>query len=324
MSAKLIPYSEVAKHNTPEDCWVIIHGKVYNLTPFLEDHPAGPKPITLQAGKDGTKAFDPFHPPDIIDRLGQQHLFVGNVDPATVPKEKEEKVEEKVEEKKGWQKPPLEHMLNTFDFEYVASKVMGKQGWDYYSSGGDDEITLRENHLAFHRLWFRPRVLVDVSKIDMRTKIMGYDSSFPLYITAAALGKLAHPEGEVVLTRAAHSQDIIQMCPTLASCSLDEMFAAAKPGQVQFFQLYVNSDRKITAEIVKKAERLGCKALAITVDAPQLGRREKDMRNKFTLTTANVQKEDDKKRQSGSISRNCQSYFVLYRSFPELGRYQMV
>jgi len=178
---------------------------------------------------------------------------------------------------------------------------MNKQGWDYYSSGGDDEITLRENHLAFHRLWFRPRVLVDVGKIDMRTKILGHECSFPLYITAAALGKLAHPDGELNLTRAAYNEGVIQMVPTLASCSLDEMFGAAKPGQVQFYQLYVNSDRKITADLVRKAEKMGCKALAITVDAPQLGRREKDMRNKFTLTASHVMKEDDKK---GKVDRS--------------------
>jgi len=295
----LIPFSEVAKHNTPEDCWVIIHGKVYNLTPFLDQHPAGSKVITVQAGKDATKAFDPFHPPDIIDRLGQQHLLVGNVDPATLPKD--EKTEERpTEVKNEWEKPPLDHMLNVFDFEYVASKVMGKQGWAYYSSGGDDEITLRENHLAFHRLWFRPRVLVDVSKIDMKTTIMGHSSSFPLYITAAALGKLAHPDGECCLTRAAYSEGIIQMVPTLASFSIEEIFGAAKPGQNQFFQLYVNSDRKVTADLVRKAESLGCKALAITVDAPQLGRREKDMRHKFTLATSHVLKEDDKK---GKVNR---------------------
>jgi L-lactate dehydrogenase (cytochrome) len=100
---------------------------------------------------------------------------------------------------------------------------------------------------------------------------LGYDTSFPVYISAAALGKLAHPDGEVAFTRAAYNEGIIQMCPTLASCTLEEMTDARSPGQIQFYQLYVNSDRKITAEIVKKAERLGCKALCVTVDAPALG-----------------------------------------------------
>ncbi|MCL4418493.1 alpha-hydroxy-acid oxidizing protein [Patescibacteria group bacterium] len=105
----------------------------------------------------------------------------------------------------------------------------------------------------------------------MKSKILGFDTSFPVYISATALGKLAHPDGEVALTRASYNEGIIQMCPTLASCTLEEMTAARQPGQIQFYQLYVNSDKKITEAIVKKAERLGCKALCITVDAPALG-----------------------------------------------------
>jgi L-lactate dehydrogenase (cytochrome) len=121
-----------------------------------------------------------------------------------------------------------------------------------------------------------------------------------LYITATALAKLAHPEGEVVLTRAAYNQGIIQMCPTLASCSLDEMIAARKEGQAQWFQLYVNRNRSVTKELVEKAERGGMKGLFITVDAPQLGRREKDMRNKFLANPPDVQKSDKINRNQGT------------------------
>ncbi len=110
--------------------------------------------------------------------------------------------------------------------------------------------------------------------------------------TATALGKLGHPDGELNLTRAAAKHGVIQMIPTLASCSFDEIMDCAKPGQVQFFQLcavllsgllfidiipcrYVNKDRNITKRIVQHAEDRGIKGLFITVDAPQLGRREK-------------------------------------------------
>jgi L-lactate dehydrogenase (cytochrome) len=121
-----------------------------------------------------------------------------------------------------------------------------------------------------------------------------------VYITATALAKLANPEGEVALTRAAYNQDVIQMCPTLASCSLDEMISAKKPGQTQWFQLYVNRNKQTTYELVKKAEKGGIKALCITVDAPQLGRREKDMRNKFTDTPPDVQRKDKVQRSQGT------------------------
>lgn len=80
------------------------------------------------------------------------------------------------------------------------------------------------------------------------------------------------------------------MIPTLASCSFDEIVDAAEPGQVQFMQLYVNKDREITRKIVQHAEKRGIKGLFITVDAPQLGRREKDMRQKFADEGSNVQR----------------------------------
>lgn len=132
---------------------------------------------------------------------------------------------------------------------------MNKQAWDYYSSGADDELTLRENHRAFQRIWFRPRVLVDVKHVDLACTLLGHASSFPVYITATALGKLAHPAGECALTRAAHRAGIVQMCPTLASCTLEEMAAAAAPGQTQFFQLYVNHDRNVTRQVLASCGR---------------------------------------------------------------------
>lgn len=148
---------------------------------------------------------------------------------------------------------------------------------------------MRENHSAFHKIWFRPRILQDVEKIDLSTIMLGTKVSIPFYVTATALGKLGNPEGEVILTRGAHKHNVIQMIPTLASCSFDEIVDAAQDGQVQWLQLYVNKDRAITKRIVEHAEKRGCKGLFITVDAPQLGRREKDMRSKFSDVGSNVQ-----------------------------------
>jgi FMN-dependent dehydrogenase len=71
------------------------------------------------------------------------------------------------------------------------------------------------------------------------------------------------------------------MMPTLASCSIDEMTRARIDGQTQWFQLYVNDDRELTRKLILNAEKLGAKVLCVTVDAPALGRREKDMRVKF-------------------------------------------
>lgn len=148
---------------------------------------------------------------------------------------------------------------------------------------------MRENHSAFHKIWFRPRILVDVEKVDTSTTMLGTKVDMPYYVTATALGKLGNPEGEVILTRGAKKHQVIQMIPTLASCSFDEILDAAEDGQCQWLQLYVNKDRAVTKRIVEHAERRGCKGLFITVDAPQLGRREKDMRTKFDDVGSNVQ-----------------------------------
>ncbi len=148
---------------------------------------------------------------------------------------------------------------------------------------------MRENHSAYHKIWFRPRILHDVEKIDFSTTMLGTKVDIPFYVTATALGKLGNPEGEVILTRGARKHNVIQMIPTLASCSFDEIVDAAEDGQVQWLQLYVNKDRAITERIIKHAEKRGCKGLFITVDAPQLGRREKDMRSKFSDVGSNVQ-----------------------------------
>jgi len=281
---------EVGEHNSRESCWVIVHGKAYDVTEFLPEHPGGPKIILKYAGKDATDEFDPIHPPDTLDKYLDKSKHLGPVDMGTVDKtEQKESPEEKERQERIARMPILEQCFNLLDFEAVAKTVMKKTGWAYYSSAADDEITLRENHSAFQRIWFRPRVLVDVEKVDFSTTMLGAKVDIPFYVTATALGKLGHKEGEVILTRGARKHNVIQMIPTLASCSFDEIVDAAEGDQVQWLQLYVNKDRAITKKIVQHAESRGCKGLFITVDAPQLGRREKDMRSKFTEVGSNVQ-----------------------------------
>ncbi|KAJ3040435.1 hypothetical protein HDV00_010871 [Rhizophlyctis rosea] len=273
----------------------LIQPQVYDLGPFLNEHPGGAQVILKYAGKDATQGFDPVHPQSIIDEHLPKGLYIGDVDSSSGPTTISAEVRERKAKEEG--KPPISAMLNTFDFESVARSLLSAEAWAYYSSGADDELTLQENHMALHRVWLRPRVLVNVRDVDTSTVLLGSPSTLPIYISATALGKLGHPEGEVVLTRAAGTRGIVQMMPTLASCSLAEMTAARIPGQIQWFQLYVNSDRKITETLIKRAETLGAKALFITVDAPQLGRREKDMRTKFVDDAPDVQDE-------GTVSRN--------------------
>ncbi|KAI9050543.1 hypothetical protein LZ554_005704 [Drepanopeziza brunnea f. sp. 'monogermtubi'] len=293
--------AEIAKHNSRESCWVIVHGKAYDVTDFLPEHPGGPKIILKYAGRDATEEYEPIHPPDTLDKYLDKSKHLGSVDMGTVEQEEKKVTPEELERQERIKRMPiLEQCYNLMDFEAVARGVMKKTAWAYYSSGADDEITMRENHSAFHKIWFRPRILVDVEKIDFSTTMLGTKVDIPFYVTATALGKLGHPEGEVVLTRAAKKHNVIQMIPTLASCSFDEIMDAAEGDQVQWMQLYVNKDREITKKIVQHAEKRGCKGLFITVDAPQLGRREKDMRTKFDDTGSNVQAGDKTDTSQGA------------------------
>jgi len=219
----------------------------------------------------------------------------------------EEQVEE-VEEEKVEEEIDISQMVNCWDFEMIAKKKITKEAWAYLMSGADDEICFRENHAAFHRVMLKPRVLVDVDNVDYSSEILGTKVTIPLYITSCALGRLYHEDGETCLTRGAALAGIPQLCPTLASCTMDEMLAARSPGQTQWWQLYVNKDRELTRQVVQKAENNGFKALFITVDAPQLGRRERDMRNKAKMS-ANVQgKQKEKIPTSQGTTRAISSF----------------
>ncbi|BEJ13780.1 hypothetical protein CspHIS471_0309540 [Cutaneotrichosporon sp. HIS471] len=332
MAPKEIDGAEVAKHNSRENgVWIVVHDHVYDVADFLDEHPGGAEIILRYAGKDATEEYDPIHPPSAIkDNLEPEKqlgpLKKGTLkeepkaaEPASTPAAASTQV---VTVQEPYVKPSLDQILSLHDFEAVARMTMSRRGWNYYSSGADDEITMRENYNAYQRVWFRPRVLRNVGTVDYSTKILGFDSSMPVYITATALGKLGHPEGEVCLTKAAHEHNVIQMIPTLASCSFDEMVDAAAPGQVQFLQLYVNSDRSRTRKIIKHAAKRGVKALFITVDAPQLGRREKDMRTKFEgNASAHQTKGGDAVQRDSGAARAISSFIdpgLCWNDIPEL------
>jgi L-lactate dehydrogenase (cytochrome) len=132
---------EVAKHNNKDSCWVIIHGRAYDVTEFMPEHPGGPKIILKYAGKDGTEAYEPIHPPDTLDKYLDKSKHLGEVDMSTVEKEEQEvDIYEQERQMQIERMPILEQCYNLMDFEAVARKVMKKSAWAYYSSGADDEI----------------------------------------------------------------------------------------------------------------------------------------------------------------------------------------
>lgn len=132
---------EIAKHNSRDSCWVIVHGRAYDVTEFLPEHPGGPKIILKYAGKDATEEYEPIHPPDTLEKYLPKDKHLGEVDMATVAKEEKEFDPDEEERQKRIERMPiLEQCYNLMDFEAVARKVMKKTAWAYYSSAADDEI----------------------------------------------------------------------------------------------------------------------------------------------------------------------------------------
>lgn len=176
---------------------------------------------------------------------------------------------------------PATEPVNLEEYEPAARAVLPRPAFDYYAGAAEDEATLRGNRAAYGRFWLRPRVLVDVSKVDLSTEILGERLSMPVLLAPTAFQRLAHPEGELATARAARAAGTLLVCSTLSTCTVEDTCAAA-PGPA-WFQLYVYRDREITREMVQRAEAAGATALCLTVTMPVLGRRERDLRNGFRL-----------------------------------------
>jgi (S)-2-hydroxy-acid oxidase len=127
----------------------------------------------------------------------------------------------------------------------------------------------------------RPRVLVDVSNIDLTSSILGFDIAMPIMVAPTALHKMAHPDGELATARAVSASNTVMILSSSATCNMEEI-AETGPG-LRFFQLYVYKDRNITRTLVRRAEQAGFKAIVLTVDTARLGRREADIKNRFKL-----------------------------------------
>jgi 4-hydroxymandelate oxidase len=171
--------------------------------------------------------------------------------------------------------------INLCELEERARAVLPQMSYDFYASGANDETTLCENRAAYERIKVLPRMLIDVSARDMSTTVLGEPVSMPILIAPMAVQCLAHPDGEIATTRVAGAAKTLTTLATLATTSIEEVMAIAT-GPV-WFQLYVFRDRAVTTSLVQRAEAAGCKALVLTLDVPVPGKRERDVRNRFTL-----------------------------------------
>ncbi len=172
-------------------------------------------------------------------------------------------------------------LVNLFDFEKVAESRLPKATFDYYAGGALDEVTLRENRAAFERIPLYFRVLADVSRRTLETTVLGERVSMPVLVAPTAFHGMAQVEGELATAGATGKAGTIMIVSTLSNTSVEDI-AKAATGPL-WFQLYIYRDREATRDLVARVEAAGCRALVLTVDAPILGPRERDVRNRFAL-----------------------------------------
>jgi 4-hydroxymandelate oxidase len=173
-------------------------------------------------------------------------------------------------------------IVRVTDFEPLARAWLDPAAYDYIAGGSWDEVTLAENEAAWLRRRFRPRVLVDVSRVSTATTMAGAPAAIPLAIAPMSVHELAHPEAELATVRAAATAGVPFTLSTMASRSIEEV-AEAAPEAIRWFQLYLQQDHEVSRSLVERAATAGYRAIVLTVDLPVMGYRERDLRSGFDL-----------------------------------------
>ncbi|KAJ5661947.1 mitochondrial cytochrome b2 [Penicillium maclennaniae] len=271
---KVFDAAEVAEHNSARSCWVIIHGKVYDVTNFIADHPGGSKVILRLAGKDATEDFDPVHPDGTLEENLKPEAYLGTVDPSTMPKS-----EAQTSPQGNVDEIPVQNFLNMDEFEKAATAKISKKAWAYYYSAADDLITKRFNTEVFRSILLRPRVFIDCTNCDITTKLLDNQVSMPIYISPAAMARLGHPSGEAGIAEACRSFGAMQIISNSASMTPEQIVAGASSEQTFGWQLYVQEERSRSEKMIARINKLpAIKFLVLTLDTPVMGKREDDLR----------------------------------------------
>jgi isopentenyl diphosphate isomerase/L-lactate dehydrogenase-like FMN-dependent dehydrogenase len=172
--------------------------------------------------------------------------------------------------------------INVWDYERLAEEALDEAALGYFAGGAGDEHTVRANVAAFDNWRLRPRVLVDVGDVSAATTVLGADVSMPIITAPVAYQRMAHPEGEVAVARAAAEAGTIVCLSSFTTSSPASVAEAASTGR-RWFQLYWHPDRGVTKAMLDQAREAGFSAVVLTVDLPVLGRRERDLRTGFAL-----------------------------------------
>jgi 4-hydroxymandelate oxidase len=174
--------------------------------------------------------------------------------------------------------------LTIDDFRRLARHRLDRQVWDYLAGGADRERTLADSAAAFAGYRVRPRVLVDVSRCSTATTLLGDQLAAPYAVAPMAFHRLVHAEGELATAAGAGEAGALFVASVFASRSIEDI-ARVATGPL-WLQLYWLRQRDVLVELAGRARAAGYRALVVTVDAPRLGRRLRDMRNGFAVDPA--------------------------------------
>lgn len=166
--------------------------------------------------------------------------------------------------------------------EQRARELLTPGVYDYIAGGARSETTLREAESAWWRWRLRPRVLTGVEQVDLRTTLLGTAVASPIGLAPWALQRMAHPDGELAVARAAQDRGALMTVSTSASVDLREI-ATGTPQGPKWLQLYRVHSAAYTDDLVRRAAEAGYSALVVTADLPVLGRRLRDEVNAFAL-----------------------------------------
>ncbi len=175
----------------------------------------------------------------------------------------------------------MKHMTCIEDLRLEHQRRVPKAFFDYADRGSYTEDTLRANHDDLQQIKFRQRILVDVSKRDLSTTILGEPAAMPLILAPVGLLGMQHGDGEIHACRAAQAAGIPFTQSTMSICSIEDIAGAVdKPF---WFQLYVMKDRGFIKELIERAIAAKCSALVLTVDLQVIGQRHQDIKNGMTV-----------------------------------------
>lgn len=175
----------------------------------------------------------------------------------------------------------MSSLLSLNEIEELATRQISRKGWAYYSSATDDQLSKGFNTQAYRSIFLRPRVFVDCTECDLSTSFLGHDFGLPIYVSPAAMARLAHPAGEAGIASACAAYGALQIISHNSSVAPEEIVKAGKPGQVFGWQLYVLKDLERTEALLARINRIKeIRFICLTVDAPFPGKREDDERLK--------------------------------------------